>query len=253
LLSQEPGLVKARSQREHGATLLHYVAANGVEDERQKTPANIIEVTEVLLRAGAEVNATAKMYGGNATTLGSVATSAHPERAGVQEALLETLMRHGADYDASAVVAALANGRLQAAEFLASRCDSLGFIAAAGVGRLDVVEAYMHSGVSAEELKQGFLYACAAGRKAVVEFLLANGADVGMQDRNGQTGLHWAAIGAHLESVKLLLKHNALLEVKNVYGGTVLGQTLWSAERSDNPAGYRAVADALVAAGAELQ
>ena len=38
LLRENPELVRARSTREHDAPLIHYVAANGVEDFRQKTP-----------------------------------------------------------------------------------------------------------------------------------------------------------------------------------------------------------------------
>jgi len=55
--------------------------------------------TELLLDAGAEIDATANVYGGGATTLGLAATSVHPERAGVQEALLQTLLDHGAVID----------------------------------------------------------------------------------------------------------------------------------------------------------
>ena len=55
--------------------LLHYVAANGVEDFRQKTPDNIVEIAELLLDAGAEVNAESNAYGGGCTALGLVATS----------------------------------------------------------------------------------------------------------------------------------------------------------------------------------
>ena len=60
-LLREP-LVLARSTRVthfdlpvHRATLLHYVAANGVEGYRQKTPNNAVEVATMLLKAGAEV------------------------------------------------------------------------------------------------------------------------------------------------------------------------------------------------------
>lgn len=38
LLRDDPQLIRARSQRVHNSTLLHYVAANGVENFRQKTP-----------------------------------------------------------------------------------------------------------------------------------------------------------------------------------------------------------------------
>ena len=77
LLRDDPKLVLARSTREHGAMLLHYVSANGVEGYRQQTPTNIVEITELLLNAGAEVDAEADVYGGGATTLGLVATRNH--------------------------------------------------------------------------------------------------------------------------------------------------------------------------------
>jgi hypothetical protein len=95
LLRDEPELVRARSQRTHHGTLLHYVAANGVEDFRQKTPANIVDIAKLLLDSGANVNAEAGAYGGGATTLGLAATSVHTERAGVQEDLMRTLLHYG--------------------------------------------------------------------------------------------------------------------------------------------------------------
>src|SRR5207247_4490346 len=62
LLRGNPELVRARSTRIthfdpplHRATLLHYVAANGVEGHRQKTPKNAVEIAKTLLKAGAEV------------------------------------------------------------------------------------------------------------------------------------------------------------------------------------------------------
>ena len=51
LLNENPSLLHQRSMREHGATLLHYIAANGVEGYRQKTPANAMEIAGELLKA----------------------------------------------------------------------------------------------------------------------------------------------------------------------------------------------------------
>src|ERR1044071_6832104 len=66
LLRAHSDLVRARSTRvthfdppAHRATLLHYVAANGVEGHRQQTPANAVEIAKCLLKAGAEVDALA--------------------------------------------------------------------------------------------------------------------------------------------------------------------------------------------------
>lgn len=57
LLRENPELKRTRATREHCSTLLHYVSTNGVEDFRQKTPKNIVDVARLLLDAGAEVNA----------------------------------------------------------------------------------------------------------------------------------------------------------------------------------------------------
>ncbi len=76
--------------------------------------------------------------------------------------------------------------------------------------------------------------------------------DLAAQSGDGQTGLHWAVIGGHLDTVKLLLRHNAQLEVKNIYGGTALGQTLWSAAHGGDSDVYIAILEALVAAGAKV-
>src|SRR5882672_5898704 len=91
LLREHPDLVRARSTRQHRATLLHYISANGVEDYRQKTPKNIVAIATLLLDAGADVDATAEMYGGGATTLGLTATSIYPFRAGVLAPLIDLL------------------------------------------------------------------------------------------------------------------------------------------------------------------
>src|SRR5436190_1747092 len=63
LLREHPDLIRAHSKRVHHATLLHYVAANGVEDFRQKTPPNAVAVARFLLDAGAKVDALADTYG----------------------------------------------------------------------------------------------------------------------------------------------------------------------------------------------
>jgi hypothetical protein len=266
LLREKPELIRARSTREHHATLLHYVSANGVENYRQKTPANIVNVAEMLLKAGAEIDAEADVYGGGCTTLGLVATSVHPQRAGVQIPLLQTLLGYGADVNYSgltgnrhsAVGGCLANGQPEAARFLATRGARLDLAAAAGIGKLDVVESSFSSdgtlkpGATKEQMIAGFMWACGYGENRVVEFLLGKGIDIRAQDRSGQTGLHWAVIGGHPDIAKLLLRYNPPLELKNVYGGTVLGQALWSAAHGGDPDVYIAILEMLLAHGAMI-
>jgi hypothetical protein len=262
LLRVDPRLVQARSTRQHGATLLHYVSANGVEGYRQKTPANIVEIAELLLKSGAEVDAEADVYGGGSTTLGLVATSVHPFRAGVQNPLLQLLLDHGAEIDhmtgagnrQSSVLGALANGRPEAAAYLAERGARLNLEAAAGVGRLDVVKSFFKNKIkpSKKRLQSAFLYASGSGHKDVVDFLLNKGVDLADGGGDGQTPLHWAVIIGQLEMVKLLLKYKPPLESRNVYGGTVLGQTMWSAAHGGDPKVYAEIIETLIAAGAEV-
>jgi ankyrin repeat protein len=266
LLREEPQLVHVRSTREHKATLLHYVSANGVEGYRQKTPKNIVEIAKLLLDAGADVDAEADVYGGGATTLGLVGTSVHPFRAGVQNPLMQIMLDHGADIDhetsagnhQNAVTGCLANGRGEAAVFLADHGARLDLEAAAGVGRLDVVKEFFSADGSLKgrttrkQLQASLKLACTWGRLNVVEFLLDKDVDLSGQEGDGQSPLHCAAIGGQVETIKFLLKQNAPLEVKNVYGGTVLGQTLWSAAHGGDPKRYAVIIKVLIEAGARV-
>ena len=248
LLREHPNLIRARSARRHQATLLHYVSANGVENYRQKTPANIIPIAAFLLHAGAEVDASADVYGGS-TTLGLVATSSHPERAGVQTALLDLLLHYGASLNAPGpgiINVCLANGRAAAAQFLSQRAATLDLEAAAGVGRLDLVKTFFNQksfkqrgdlllSATNHQMERGFLWACEYGRVEVVDFLLRSGVSLQARSNTGQTALHWAVVGGQLGIVKMLLAAGADLEAKNTYSATPLGQALWSVLREPEP------------------
>jgi hypothetical protein len=272
LLRENPKLVRGRSTRQHRATLLIYVGANGVESYRQKTPKNAVKVAETLLDAGAEIDAVGKMYRGT-TTLGLVATSVHPYLAGVQDDLMDLLLRRGAsieiavarDYTNGSVVnACLANGRPEAAEFLAKRGARLDLDGAAGVGRLDVVESFFNKDGSLKatatrkQMTDGFSWACGCGRTAVVDFLLKHGMDVAASlGRSGTTGLHCAAYGGHIETVRLLLDRTAPVDaIEAEWNNTPLGWALhsWSESRTraDREPYYQVVA-MLVAAGATVR
>jgi ankyrin repeat protein len=259
-LAANPELVRARSDREHGATLLIYTAANGVEGYRQRTPANVVRIAEMLLDAGADVEATADVYGGGCTTLGLAATSGHPRQAGVQLPLLHLLLDRGARVEGEsggnrtgAVLACLGNGCPEAAAFLADRGARVQLAEAAGLGWRDTVERLLaHGGYTPAQLNEGLRYACVHGRLEAAELLVARGADLGEGTEDGQTPAHMAVIGGHLEVLKMLLEHGPPLEQQNAYGGTVLGQTLWSAGHRGDSDRYIAIIEALLASGAQL-
>src|SRR5205085_2186479 len=67
----------------------------------------------------------------------------------------------------------------------------------------------------------------------------------------GMTALHLAAHEAHLDVVRILLAHHADIEAKNSYGGTALGQTVWSAIHDPQP-DHLPIIELLVEAGARV-
>jgi len=257
LVQKNPSLIAARSRRSHRATLLHYVGANGIEWYRQKTPANIIAIAELLLQAGADINAVADMYSKD-TTIGLVATSFHPYKAGVQNELLEFLLNNGAVMHAlpgeNLITACLANGRQYAAEFLAGKGAEINLEGAAGLGLLNKVKSFFNEdkslphNISVRHLQNGFCWACEYNRPAIVEFLLTRGIDAGTQ----QKGLHWAAIAGHTEIIQIFLDRKAPLETRNEYGGTVLGAALWGAYNNGERKDFKPVVQMLIDEGADV-
>ena len=99
LLEKNPSLIHQQSDFGHQSTLLHYVGCNGVETYRQVIPMNLAEIAQVLIEAGADVNATAGMYGGDSTTIGLLVTSAFPAEAGVVDEVVKVLVDAGAETD----------------------------------------------------------------------------------------------------------------------------------------------------------
>jgi len=222
LLRAHPELVRERSTRDHRSTLLHYISANGIEDFRQNTPKNIIEIARLLLDAGADVNAESEAYGGGSTTLGLTATSIHPEHAGVQIALLELLLDRGSRMDQPSasgnnhpvVSGCLANGQPVAARFLANRGAPIDLAAAAALGDLAVVESYFdeHGALKPPatdaQIKSAFVYASGYGSANVVDYLLERGVDPG-SDPEVRSSLYWAIYGGHVTMIERLLRAGA--------------------------------------------
>ncbi len=248
LIHQTPALVRARSARPHHATLLHYLAANGVEDERQKSPNNAVEIARLLLTAGAEPDALAIMYGGEQTTMNMLVSSAPPAQAGVQEAVVETLLDFGAAINgkgsgASPLITALAHGYRGAAETLAKRgANTDNLAAAAGLGRVSAFTQLLPTSTS-EDRHRALALAAQHGHLEIVRLLLDAGEDPNRYNPPGfhghSTPLHQAVIYGHHNVVRLLLERGARLDIEDtVYHGTPLG---WAKH-----AGHTAIEEYLV-------
>jgi ankyrin repeat protein len=253
MLREAPELVRARSTRRHHATLLHYIAANGVEGSRQQTPANAVEIAKILLDAGAEVDALADMYDARCTTMSMLASSCHPAKAGLQIALAETLLDYGAAFAGpgsawqSALLTALAFGYLSTAEALARRGAPLNSLAAvAGLGRLEAT-ARLLPAADSQDRHIAIALAAQHGHADVVRLLLEAGQDPSRYNPEGyhshSTPLHQAVWSNHADVVRLLVERGARLDIQDtVYRGTPLDWAIYG--------GRTAIADYLRDRGA---
>jgi ankyrin repeat protein len=251
LLREDPELVRRRSTRVthhdppvHAATLLHYIAANGVEDYNQRTPENAVEIAQLLLDRGADPDALAGMYGGQCAAMSMLVSSSHPAQAGVQVALVDILVDNGASVEArgvgpwvSPLQTALVFGYFGAAEALVRRGARIDTLAvAAGLGRLPEAH-HLLAVATSEERHHALALAAQNGRVEIVRLLLDAGEDPDRYNPEGghkhSTPLHQAACAGHDAVVRLLVERGARLDIKDtIYHGTPLG---W-AEHCGQPA-----------------
>ena len=254
-IAADSALVHARSTRVthfnppvHRATLLHYVAANGVEGYRQRTPGNAVAVARTLLDAGAAPDALADMYGGACTTMSMLVSSDHPARAGVQVALVDTLVDFGASVEAqgqgawtSPLLTALTFGFADAAEALARRGARVETAAAAaGLNRGADLERLLPAS-DAEDRHRALALAAQLGHTAIVERLLDAGEDPNRYNpkagHSHATPLHQAVWRGHAPVVRLLVERGARLDIRDtIYQGTPLGWAVYG--KRDDVAAY---------------
>jgi hypothetical protein len=245
-LRRGPALVHARSSRfccfdppvVHRATLLHYVAANGVEQYRQKTPPNAVEIARALLQAGAEPDALADLYGVECTTTSMLVSSDHPAKAGLQVALVELLLDFGAAIEGCGtkkwggpLFTALAFGMSDAAQALAKRGARIDLPTAAGLGLMDDAARLLPS-ADAEARHRALALAAQHRRAEIVRLLLDAGEDPIRYNPEGthahSTPLHQAVLAGDGATVRLLVERGARLDVRDtVWQGTPLGWALY--------------------------
>ena len=260
LLRREPDLIRMRSSRAHRAMLIHYVAANGVEDERQSTPTNAVDVANVLINAGAEIDATFLDGGSGTTPLVSLVTSFHPHKAGVAAELVSVFVNAGARVDGikgdgEPLRLALSSEYPESVQALL-KCGAkiMNVEIAAGLGELELVERFVdEGGVSSRELEGAFWSACKYGHTEVAECLLKRGVDIDVKGGANNTGLMLASQRGRRDAVEMLLGYGASVELKNDFGGTALGSTMYFLANHPVPdADYAGVIELLLNAGSEF-
>ncbi len=240
-LRRDPALVHARSSRVccfdppvHRATLLHYIAANGVEAYRQKTPGNAVEIARTLLVAGAEPDALADMYGTPCTTMSMLVSSSHPAEAGLQVALAELLLDFGAAIEGRGggkwerpLFTALVFGMGDVAKFLAERGARIDLAAASGLGLIGEAARLVSSADDAER-RRALSLAAQQGHPDIVGLLLDTGLDPNRFNPESNhphcTAVHQAVLGGHEAVVRLLVARGARLDIRDtIWHGTPLG------------------------------
>jgi len=198
-------------------TLLEFVAENPVR--RGKLPANILQVTRVILNAGPAQSALDE-------TLMLVATGSVPRECGVQVPLLRLLCNRGAHPDAAIRAAAL-HGEFESVKTLLSCGAHMDLPLAAALGRLEEFRRLL-PGATREDRHLALSLASDFGHAEIVRLLLDSGEDPNRYNPVGghshTTPLHQAAAAGHHEVVRLLVEHDARLDLKDI---------LWQATPAD--------------------
>ena len=141
------------------------------------------------------------------------------------------------------------SGKKELVEFLLAMGAKEDIYAAAVVGHVDKVAAFLKQDkklINARDSggKAPLHWAALYGQKKMMELLLAEKADVNLLDGDGFTPLHWAATFDRSDAVKVLLANKADMNLKvQKYG--------WTALRLAVIHGHMATAEALLNGGAD--
>ena len=198
-------------------TLLEFIAENPVR--HGTLPANIVEVTKVILDAGPSRSAQNE-------TLMLVSTGSVPRECRAQLPLIDLLCDCGADPNSSVQATAL-HGELEAVNALIRRGARIDLPVAAALGRIEDARRLL-AGASSEDRHLALASAADFGHVEIVRLLLDAGEDPHRYNPIGghshTTPLHQPAGGGHDEVVRLLVERGARLDLQDI---------LWRATPAD--------------------
>jgi len=221
-LKQHPSLAQQHVVFEGGnyfrePTLLEFAAENPIR--HGTLPANIVELTRIILDAGPSQSAKDE-------TLMLVSTGSVARECRAQVPLINLLCDCGADLN-SAVQAAALHGEFEAVNALIARGARIDMPVAAALGRVEDARRLL-AGANSGDRHLALSSAANFGYIEIVRLLLDAGEDPNRYNPVGghshTTPLHQAALGGHEEVVRLLVERGARLDMKDI---------LWRATPAD--------------------
>jgi len=233
LLKRNPELISKRLDTPTDGYFAHpylmwFVAENPIRHE--KLPANIIDVTRVLIEAAKE-NAPGSFHEQINYTLGLVATGRIPRESGVQNEWIDLLIDSGATPENG--IGALAHGNIDAAKHLIKRGGKLTLPTAIGLNMHGDINRLAKKATKTD-LETGLMMAAFYGKPKWISYLISLGVNVNayLDRSNGfhshATALHQAVFSGSLESVKILADAGADLNAKDrIYEGTPLDWAIY--------------------------
>jgi ankyrin repeat protein len=213
-----------------------------------------LEIVQLLLEKGADVNAQGGAYGTN--TLQAAVEGGYLE-------IVQLLLEEGADinsqgsYYGNALQLAAGDGKLEIVQLLIEKGADINSPAgyygnalqlAAGQGKLEIVQLLLEKGadVNAQDRAYGNTLQAAVegGYLEIVQLLLEKGADINSQGSYYGNTLQAAVEGGYLEIVQLLLEKGADINSQ----GSYYGNTLQAAVEG----GYLEIVQLLLEKGADI-